>query len=83
MKTQKQLINNIIGQLEAISRMSEEGEDCRKIIIQMKAARSALAGVMNKYVQENISRCLSGNGKNKNKSKVELESLITELINNK
>lgn len=78
MKTQKQLINNIIGQLEAINRMTEEGEDCRKIIMQMKAVRSALAGVMNKYVQENIARCLATKGKNK--SKAELESLVAELM---
>lgn len=78
MKTQKQLINNIIGQLESINRMTEEGEDCRKIIMQMKAVRSALAGVMNKYVQENIARCLTTKGKNKSKS--ELESLVAELM---
>lgn len=81
MKTQKQLINNIIGQLEAINRMTEEGEDCRKIIMQMKAVRSAFSGVMNKYAQENIARCLRGRGGGKNKS--ELESLVAELIRGK
>lgn len=81
MKTQKQLINNIIGQLEAINRMTEEGEDCRKIIIQMKSVRSAIENIMSKFVQENVTRCLKGKGKNKSDS--ELESLISELIRNK
>jgi CsoR family transcriptional regulator, copper-sensing transcriptional repressor len=81
MKTQKQLINNIIGQLEAINRMTEKQEDCQKIIIQMKAVRSALSKVMQNYVQENIARCLSAKGKKINN--LELKNLITELINNK
>jgi DNA-binding FrmR family transcriptional regulator len=81
MKNNKQLIRNIIGQLEGVSRMMEKEEDCQKVIIQMKAARSAMASVMEKYLKNSISLCLQG-VKNKKKSK-EMEKIISELIRNK
>lgn len=75
MKNNKQLINNIIGQLEGINRMMERGEDCQKVIVQMKAVRSALANTMDKYLKENVALCL----KNKKKNE-ELEKIISELV---
>ncbi|HBI16926.1 MAG TPA: hypothetical protein DDY52_02085 [Candidatus Moranbacteria bacterium] len=81
MKNNKQLINNVIGQLEGINRMIEEGGECQKVIIQMKAVRSAMANVMDKYLKDNIAFCLKGiKSKKQNK---EMEKIISELIRNK
>lgn len=81
MKNNKQLINNVIGQLEGINRMLERGEDCQKVIVQMKAVRSAMANIMDRYMHENISFCLKGI-KNK-KQNLEMKKIISELIRNK
>ena len=81
MKNNKQLINNIIGQLEGINRMMEREEDCQKVIVQMKAVRSAMANIMDKYLKENIALCLRGR-KNGGHSE-ELKKIISELVRNK
>lgn len=81
MKTRKNLINNIIGQLEGIDKMIDEGKDCQKVIVQMKAVRSAMANVMEKYMEENISLCLKS--KSGKKSRKDLENLVAQLIRNK
>lgn len=80
MKSQKQLINNVIGQLNGVNRMIEEKTDCFSVITQMKAAKSALNSAMNKYIEENFSTCLSGC--NTNKKNEMLKKLILELTKN-
>lgn len=80
MKTTPQLIRNIAGQLEGIDRMIEKNEDCFKIIIQMRAARSALGHAMEKFVQDNFIEC--SNVKRNRKEKDRMEKLIKELIKN-
>lgn len=66
MKNQKQLINNIVGQLNGVAKMVEEGQDCFKVLTQMKASRSALDSMITKYLEENLFKCLSGcKGKDK------------------
>ena len=78
MKTQTQLVNNIIGQLEGIKRMLEQEKDCFQTIIQMKAVRSAVDNVMQKFIEENFIHCSSLCKKTEDKER--LEKLITTLI---
>lgn len=78
MKNSKQLINNAIGQLEGVVRMMDSGKDCFDVIIQMKAARSAVDSAMQKFIQENITSCADfcENGKKKQR----MEKLLAALI---
>ncbi len=57
MKTLEQRINNVIGQLGAINRMLEQGDDCFAILTQMKAAKSGLSGAMSLYMEEKAQEC--------------------------
>jgi len=77
MKTQRQLVNNVVGQVEAVGRMMDENRDCEQVVIQMKAAQAALKSLMDKYVQDNLESCLQ------HVPKIEYHkasTLITQLI---
>jgi len=79
MKSNKQLVNNIIGQLRGISKMLDEEKDCLDVLIQLKAARSAIGSVTNKIIEERALNCFSGKGK---VDKARIKKLIEELIKN-
>lgn len=78
MKTQQQLINNIIGQLKGVSRMIEEKKDCLGIVTQMKAAQSAMSSLMNKYIEENFIRCAKSSKEESDNDLI--NKLLIELI---
>lgn len=57
----KQIVNRlsrIIGQLQAIKRMTEEKRECSEILIQMSAARSALESVSKLILQDHVNTCI-------------------------
>lgn len=59
MKTCNQRINNVIGQLEGVKEMmSSETPDCLKVVVQLKAAKSAISSIMEKYLGEEFESCL-------------------------
>lgn len=78
MKTPKQRLNNIIGQLQGAQKMLQEpSRDCFALLMQLKAARSALSSLMDKIVGEEFDRCLLSprlHGKGK------IEKIIKEII---
>ncbi len=82
MKSSKQLLNNIIGQLNGVSRMIEEEKDCHDVIIQLKAVKSAVASLMNHYIEDNAMICLGNKNALKASGKEQLKKLFKELINN-
>lgn len=58
MKSKQQRLNNVIGQIEGIKKMLDTQADCTQILTQLKAAKSALSGVMNTIVEEQFDTCL-------------------------
>ncbi|OIJ14404.1 cytoplasmic protein [Anaerobacillus alkalilacustris] len=54
----KNRIKRIEGQVKAISRMMEEGKDCKELVIQMSAARSALDRTIGLVVSSNLEHCV-------------------------
>ena len=77
MKTSKQRINNIIGQLQGINKMIEEEKECFAVVNQMKAAKSAFSSLFNAYIEENFINCLGKCGSKKNDDF--LKKLVIEL----
>jgi DNA-binding FrmR family transcriptional regulator len=78
MKTSEQRINNIIGQLEGAKKMlSVPGDDCLKIIVQLKATRSAISSLMNKIIVEEMDECLLG----KKRQPEKIAKIFKEIIN--
>jgi len=79
MKNNEQRINNIIGQLEGVKNMMTSEQDCRAIITQLKAIKSAINSLSNKIITENIDDCVQGL-KKKDRDKIGI--LIEEITKN-
>lgn len=75
-KDTTQLINNVIGQLNGIKRMLDEDKDCVAVLAQMKASKSAISSIMDKYIQVNAESCV---GDLSGENKATLSKLIKEL----
>lgn len=76
-KNQTQLINNMIGQLEGIKRMMEKKEDCYKVLIQLKAVKSASENLLLRFAQENMLQCAARLQK---KEQTQLALLLKEIV---
>ncbi|OBR96768.1 MULTISPECIES: metal-sensing transcriptional repressor [Clostridium] len=51
-------LSRIIGHLEAVKRMVEEGRDCSEVIIQISAVRSALNNTGKVILKDHINHCV-------------------------
>ena len=78
MKKVEELINNVIGQLNGINRMMARKQDCFKVLVQLKASRSALNSLTEKYMEKNFNSCLKTCKKNE-QSRV-CQRFFSELI---
>lgn len=50
-------VKRIEGQLRGVLRMMEEGKDCKEVITQLSAARSAIDRTMGLVVSTNLVEC--------------------------
>ncbi len=82
MKNSKQLLNNIVGQLNGISRMMDDKKGCKDVITQLKAVKSATSTLMNRYIEENALLCLEKKSGIKANDKKEIKDLLKELVSN-
>jgi len=83
MKNSKQLLNNIIGQLNGVSKMMDDDTKvCKDVITQIKAIKSSTGTLMNKYIEENALLCLEKKSKIKTSDKEQIKDLLKELILN-
>ncbi|OCS85027.1 metal-sensitive transcriptional regulator [Caryophanon tenue] len=51
-------LKRIEGQLRAVRRMMDEGEDCKSIITQLSAVRSGVDRAIGVVVTENLVQCM-------------------------
>lgn len=66
-------LRRIEGQVRGVQRMVEEGRDCREIVTQVAAIKSALASVNSQVLQCYASNCLGDDEQPR-------DSTIAELI---
>lgn len=52
-------INRIIGQLNSVKKDLEDDHACEESLIQLQAARGAIASLINILIEEGILECLS------------------------
>lgn len=79
MKYDQQLVNRIKrleGQLRGILNMMDEGKECRDVITQLTAVRSAIDKSIGLIVSENLVKCVI-EGENK---EVDKQKLIQEAV---
>lgn len=51
-------LSRVIGHLEAIRRMVEEGRDCSEVLVQLSAVRSAINNTGKVILQDHIQNCI-------------------------
>jgi len=51
-------LNRTEGQIRGISKMIDEGRDCREIVIQLAAVRAGIDRVIHLIVTENLMNCV-------------------------
>ncbi|MES9738923.1 metal-sensitive transcriptional regulator [Peribacillus frigoritolerans] len=64
MEYDKSVINRlkrIEGQIKGVLGMMEQGKDCREIVTQLSAARSAIDRTMGVIVSANLEQCVREN----------------------
>jgi DNA-binding FrmR family transcriptional regulator len=73
----------MIGQLQGIDRMMDDGKDCKEVITQLKAVRSAVSSFMNRYMEDNALSCLDKKSSLKDEDREQIRKLIKQLtVNN-
>lgn len=74
----KNRVKRIEGQLRGILRMMEENKDCKDVITQLSAARSALDRTIGVVVSSNLIECVKQAEVNSDAS---TEELVKEAVN--
>lgn len=80
MEYDKSVINRlkrIEGQIKGVLGMMEQGKDCREIVTQLSAARSAIDRTMGVIVSANLEQCVRENVENG----VGTDHLVKEAVN--
>lgn len=76
-------INRISGQVTALQKMIKKEEDSAKILIQLKAARSAIKALENIILENYLETCLSAlsskSPSKKNKGLAELKKIFEKI----
>ncbi|MDD9150261.1 MULTISPECIES: metal-sensitive transcriptional regulator [unclassified Sporolactobacillus] len=73
----KNRLKRIDGQVQGILRMMNEGADCRNVVMQMTAARTAMDRALGLIVGKNLEECLRRQIENGEGS---TEQLIDEAV---
>lgn len=70
-------LKRLEGQLKGVIRMVEEGKDCKDVVTQLSASRSAIDRTIGLIVSTNLVYCMSDEGQLQEKDK---EILIKEAV---
>lgn len=74
-------IKRLQGQINGALKMMEEGKDCKEVVTQLTAAKSALNRTMNVIVSDNLVQCVRESVLNNDEKTDELVSQAVELLN--
>lgn len=70
-------LRRIEGQVKGILTMMENRKECRDVVTQLSAVRSALDGLMGVIVSLNLEQCIRSEGKASSKAS---ETIIQEAL---
>lgn len=73
----KNRIKRIEGQLRGVLKMMEDGKDCKDVITQLSAVRSAVDRTIGVIVSENLVECVRNAEGNEGK----VDEMIKEAVN--
>ncbi|WP_301107582.1 metal-sensitive transcriptional regulator [Sporosarcina sp.] len=73
----KNRLKRIDGQIKGVLRMMEEGKDCKEVITQLSASRSAIDRTIGVIVSSNLIACMENLDETDDKTH---ESIISEAV---
>lgn len=76
----KNRVKRIEGQLRGILKMMEENKDCKEVITQLSAARTAIDRTIGVIVSSNLVECVRQAEESGNQSTEELVKEAVELL---
>ncbi|MBP9044384.1 MAG: metal-sensing transcriptional repressor [Spirochaetes bacterium] len=80
----KEVVNRmsrVIGHMEAIKKMVEEGRDCSDVLIQLSAVRSAINSISRIILEDHINHCVVSAVKNGDQKVIdELNDAIEKFL---
>ncbi|MFE8700189.1 metal-sensitive transcriptional regulator [Cytobacillus sp. FJAT-54145] len=76
----KNRVKRIEGQLRGILRMMEEGKDCKEVITQLSAVRSAVDRTVGVIVSSNLIECVLEADKNGEKTDETIKEAVNLLV---
>jgi DNA-binding FrmR family transcriptional regulator len=79
-KDMKNRLKRVEGQVRGVLRMMEEGKDCRDIITQMSAIRTAMDRATAYVVARNLESCLRKEAENDEEREEVIEEAIKMLV---
>jgi DNA-binding FrmR family transcriptional regulator len=74
----KNRVKRIEGQLRGILKMMEEHKDCKEVITQLSAARTAIDRTIGVVVSNNLVECVQ---KESDLGEKSMEQLVSEAVN--
>lgn len=83
MKYDQKIINRlkrIEGQIKGIIKMMEEDKDCREVVTQLSASRSAIDRTIGVVVSANLVECINNPEQNGEKTEEELVQEAVDLL---
>ena len=73
----KNRLKRLEGQIKGVLRMMEEGEDCKEVITQLSASRSAIDRTIGVIVSSNLIACMENLEDDDDRTH---ESIINEAV---
>lgn len=73
----KNRLKRIEGQIKGVLRMMEEGKDCKEVITQLSASRSAIDRTIGVIVSANLVACMENLDETDDRTQ---ESIINEAV---
>lgn len=70
-------LKRIEGQIKGVLRMIEEGKDCKEVVTQLSASRSAIDRTIGVIVSSNIIECIQ---KVDDKNPMSQEAIVKEAV---
>lgn len=70
-------LKRIEGQIKGVLRMIEEGKDCKEVVTQLSASRSAIDRTIGVIVSSNIIECIQ---KVDDKNSMSQEAIVKEAV---
>lgn len=77
MRSPQDRLSIIIGQLNGIKKMIDNGDDCLKLITQLRASRSGIEGVIDMIIANKFDNCLKDLKSSDKKLLINIKKYVT------